>query len=92
MIKFRQIMWVFAIIVLIIAVICDVTVSQMTAEYAAELAVEQMETEGSMEYAAYHQIIQNLHTTEVICFVLLVAYVVYESVQCILWKRNSSEQ
>ena len=89
MIKFRQIMWVFAIIILIVAVICDVTASQMTAEYAAELAVEQMEIEGSMEYAAYHQIIQNLHTTEAMCFVLLAVYVVYETVQCILRNRNS---
>lgn len=85
MIKHREIMWVFAIIIFIVAVICDVTASQMTAEYAAELAVEQMETEGSMEYAAYHQIIQNLHTIETICFVLFVSYVFYETARCILW-------
>lgn len=76
------------IIAVAAAVICVISVEMietLNAEYAAELAMEQMQIEGSQAYAAYSEIAQDIETVQFtaavcisVCAIAIIIAIIYK--------------
>lgn len=77
---------IFLVSLIVIASCLNVIIDTYQAQYAAELAVDQMETESSLAYTTYHKTIQELETIRSYIRTGLIVYTVYFSGSFIISK------
>lgn len=83
------------VVACILAVTVNITGSMLDAaqaEYSAELAVSQMETEGSQEYAVWRETVEQLETAANAAEGALIVYVVWCAADYIYQNKRRTEK